>query len=178
MSDGTKGQDEEQSDTNVPFEDAVSSSGSSERDIYVSNHIQQAEKKRKVKAGIAVLSASDRIYMDNQNLWKKISKISAECERFEERLRYVQLDLNNKHVECDRHVAEIERLRQTHRRQRDMLARSSNDLARAVFWCTLACSVSGGYIFHDLTGVSILDTIGWGARGAFGAAHQLYSYCA
>lgn len=48
-----------------------------------------------------VLSASDRIYVDNQKLWTKISKVTAASERLEEKLHYIKLDLNNKHIDCD-----------------------------------------------------------------------------
>lgn len=91
-------------DDNIPLDEESSTDSS--------DYIPPAEKKRKhSKHDISVLSASDRIYQDNQNLWKKMNKTSAALERIEERLRYVQLDLNNKHVECDKAHAEVGRLK-------------------------------------------------------------------
>ena len=48
------------------------------------------------------LQGIDMIYVDNQKLWSRYSKALRELERIEERLRYLQLEYNNKCVENER----------------------------------------------------------------------------
>ena len=88
-------------DDNIPIDDTSDSD----------EDYAPIEKKRKQISKSSVLSASDRIYMDNQDLWNKLSKTTAQFERTEERLRYVQLDLNTKHVDFEKQKIELKRLR-------------------------------------------------------------------
>ena len=42
-----------------------------------------------------------KMYIDNQKLWQKIHKYGIELNRAEKELHYMQLELNNKTVECN-----------------------------------------------------------------------------
>lgn len=56
-----------------------------------------APKKKSHKKQIP--TGMDMIYIDNQNLWKKLAKVKGELNIVEERLRYLQLEHNNKVVD-------------------------------------------------------------------------------
>ena len=57
-----------------------------------------AKRKRVSKAHQDVES---KMYIDNQKLWQKIHKYGIELNRTEKELHYMQLELNNKTVECN-----------------------------------------------------------------------------
>ena len=78
-------------DENVPFKHDDDSE--SEEEVV---HHQSAEKKRKCIV-VSQPSGLDRIYIDNQKLWKEIAKLKSENERLEERLRYANLEGNNRY---------------------------------------------------------------------------------
>jgi hypothetical protein len=82
-------------DDNIPPEEESDSDSDSDYEITPKKHKSSHEQS-------SILSASDRIYVDNQNLWIKLNKSNSSLERIEEKLRYVQLDLNTKFAECDK----------------------------------------------------------------------------
>ena len=57
------------------------------------------EPERKRKSFKKNLHGMDMLYVDNQNLWKKLAKVKSELNVVEERLRYLQLEHNNKIVD-------------------------------------------------------------------------------
>uniref|UniRef100_A0A6C0F828 Uncharacterized protein n=1 Tax=viral metagenome TaxID=1070528 RepID=A0A6C0F828_9ZZZZ len=102
-------------DDNVPINHSDSDTSSDTDD-----EILPIEKKRKQTAKkTTVLNASDRIYQDNQVLWSKLSKLTAISEKTEERLHFIQLDLNTKYVECEKQINEIKLLKLTNITQQD-----------------------------------------------------------
>lgn len=85
-------------DDNIPFDSNDSTSDDSSDDEFIPRKQQ------------SVLSASDRIYVDNQKLWTKISKVTAVSERLEEKLHFIKLDLNNSHIDCTSFKKENDKL--------------------------------------------------------------------
>ena len=85
-------------DDNIPFDSNDSTSDDSSDDEFIPRKQQ------------SVLSASDRIYVDNQKLWTKISKVTAVSERLEEKLHFIKLDLNNSHIDCTSFQKENDKL--------------------------------------------------------------------
>ncbi len=88
------------SDDNVPFvhpeaSKCSSSASSSSNSSYVSDS-HKAKKRKRV--AYSAPNGLDRIYIDNQKLWRKIAHLQAEHERSEERLRFAHLEANNRHL--------------------------------------------------------------------------------
>ena len=74
------------------IESSCSSDGS-ESDIEVSSHPMRKPKQYKH------MSMEDRMYNDNQKLWKKNQELKLELERTGKQLRYLQFEHNNKCLE-------------------------------------------------------------------------------
>ena len=47
-------------------------------------------------------NVESKMYVDNQNLWKKIHKYGIELNRVQKELHYLQLELNNKTIDCNK----------------------------------------------------------------------------
>lgn len=103
-----------------------------------------------------VLSASDRIYMDNQNLWKKMTKASATSERLEERIRYLQLDMNNKIVECDKHVKNVTRLKELCKEHQTIIRSNSATLQKMAVFCSVSAAANIVLLVYSATGINLI----------------------
>ena len=110
-------------DENVPFkhsdesdsEASETSSGSVEK-LYVT------AKKRKC-AAVHEPSGLDRIYIDNQKLWRKLASMTAQSEKTEEKMRYAQLEGNNLRLQIS-----------TLTTQRQVLKKGTIELKKSIFW--------------------------------------------
>ena len=60
-----------------------------------------SKRKRISKQSIVPQDVESKMYIDNQKLWQKIHKYGIELNRTEKELHYMQLELNNKTVECN-----------------------------------------------------------------------------
>ena len=58
-------------------------------------------KRKRTHKPVLQQDVESKMYLDNQNLWKKIHKYGIELNRNQKELHYLQLELNNKTVDCN-----------------------------------------------------------------------------
>ena len=73
-------------------ESETSYSDSDDEDYIPKSKTQKRNKPQNVES---------KMYIDNQQLWKKIHKYGIELNKVQKELHYMQLELNNKSIECN-----------------------------------------------------------------------------
>ena len=141
------------SDENIPYN---ASDDDDESDS--EEEVIQLTKKRK-GGSHAHVKGFDRVYIDNQQLWMKLSKTKAELKQVEERLHYTRLEHNNKVVEIDTFKKEIARLKTSGKSVQTKLQLVNNTL----WWikvqrCVLGV-VAGAMLLHVWFGIDVTMTL-------------------
>ena len=113
-------------DSNVPFvhSDQDSDTESFDENVFEPEYESNthSDKKRKCVV-VSQPTGLDRIYVDNQKLWRQLAKVSSQVDKLEEKLRYSALEANNRFIE-------ISELKEDKKQMKSTLA----EMKSSLFW--------------------------------------------
>lgn len=100
------------------------------------------------KSKYTVMSMQDRMYVDNQTLWKKNKNLQMLNDKLENKIHYIQLDYNNCRIELSETKGKLKEYKLAHQNVRFM--------KKLLIIYTL---LIGCFVFEKLTSVSLVDLV-------------------